>query len=61
MKNENLDAPDKARSQIITNNNALNKSANDAASPPYQQVQKVPVQDPSNNAFQKAQAQGSYA
>lgn len=36
MKNENLDAPDKARSQIITNNKALNKSANDAASPPYQ-------------------------
>ena len=61
MKNENLDAPDKARSQIIANTNTLNKSANNAASPPYQQVQKTPVQDQSNNTFQKIQAQGSYA
>lgn len=61
MKNANLDAPDKARSQRIANNNALNKSANDAASPQYQQVQITPVQDQSNNTFQKIQAQGIYA
>lgn len=36
MNNENLDAPDKARSQIIANTNTLNKSANNAESPPYQ-------------------------